>query len=276
MTETRSVLVTGCSSGIGLDAARTLKARGWRVLATCRQQDDVDRLAAEGFEAHRLDYADEASIAAAVGAILDATDGRLDAVFHNGAFAIPGFIEDLPTAALREQFEANFFGWHALTRLVLPVMRRQRNGRIVLCSSVLGFVGVRYRGAYVASKHALEGWADCLRLECRDLPIHVSLIQPGPIATRFNANALAGYQRWIDPSTSPRAAELAAIERRYTEDRRPSAFERPPAAVTAKVIHALESDRPRRRYRVTTPTHVAALMRRVAPTAWLDWLMARN
>jgi NAD(P)-dependent dehydrogenase (short-subunit alcohol dehydrogenase family) len=273
----RSVLITGCSSGIGLDAARTLRARGWRVFATCRKAADCERLAAEGLESFRLDYEDEPSIAAAVAEALGRTGGRLDALFNNGAYAIPAFVEDLPTPALRQIFEANFFGWHSLTRLVLPVMRAQGGGRVVQCSSVLGFAGVRYRGAYVATKFALEGLTDSLRLELRGSPIAVSLIEPGPIATRFNANALANYHRWIDRDASPHKAELATLEARYARGpETPSRFELPPSAVTAKLIHALESRRPKARYLVTTPTRVVAVMKRVAPRAWLDAVLARN
>ena len=280
MTDTpdrRAILITGCSSGIGLDAARTMAARGWRVFATCRKQADCDRLAAEGLESFRLDYEDEESVRAAAGEALERAGGRLDALFNNGAYAIPGFLEDLPTDALRTIFEANFFGWHALTRAVLPAMRAQGHGRIVQCSSVLGFSAVRWRGSYVATKFALEGYSDALRLELRGLPIHVSLIEPGPIDTRFNENALAQFSRWIDVGASARREELAQIAARYRRgERARNRFELPPSAVTAKLIHAVESRRPRARYHVTTPTYVVAAMKRLAPRAALDWLMARN
>ncbi|WP_333832438.1 SDR family NAD(P)-dependent oxidoreductase [Rubrimonas sp.] len=276
-TGRRAILITGCSSGIGLDAARTLAARGWRVFATCRKQEDCDRLSAEGLESFRLDYEDEGSATAAAAEALARNGGRLDALFNNGAYAIPGFIEDLPTDALRAIFEANFFGWHALTRAVLPAMRTQGHGRIVQCSSVLGFSAVRWRGAYVATKFALEGYSDALRLELRGLPIHVSLIEPGPIATRFNPNALAQFERWIDPDASARRGELAQIAARYRRgEAAPNRFELPPAAVTRKLIHAVESPRPKARYYVTTPTYVVAALKRLAPRAALDWLMARN
>lgn len=276
-TTQRSILITGCSSGIGLDAARTLKARGWRVFATCRQQADCDRLAGEGLESFRLDYEDEPTIGAALGEALSRTGGQLDALFNNGAYAIPSFVEDLPTAALRQIFEANLFGWHTLTRAVLPVMRAQGGGRIVQCSSVLGFAGVRYRGAYVATKFALEGLTDCLRMELRGTPISVHLIEPGPIATNFNPNAFAQYRRWIDPERSPHRDELRRLEAHFGRPAdAPARFKLPPSAVTARLIHALESDRPRARYYVTTPTHVVAIMKRLAPRAWLDGLLARQ
>jgi NAD(P)-dependent dehydrogenase (short-subunit alcohol dehydrogenase family) len=275
--ERGSVLITGCSSGIGLDAARTLRARGWRVFATCRREEDCARLRAEGLESFRLDYEDEPSIGAAMDEALARTGGRLDALFNNGAYAIPGFIEDLSTTALRQIFEANFFGWHEATRRALAVMRRRDSGRIVQCSSVLGFAGVRWRGSYVATKHAIEGYTDSLRLELRGTGVRVSLIEPGPIETRFNENALKQFERWIVPAASLRGQELGDIAARYcATDRPPNRFTLPPSAVSAKLVHALESPRPRARYRVTTPTYVVEALRRLAPRALLDAMLARQ
>lgn len=274
----RTILITGCSSGIGLDAAHGLAARGWRVLATARKAADAARLADQGLEAFRLDYEDEASILAAAAEALSRCDGRLDAVFNNGAYAIPAFLEDLPTDALRSIFEANLFGWHTLTRALTPAMRAHAQaggaGRIVLCSSVLGFAPVRWRGAYVATKYALEGYADVLRLELRGEPMHVSLIEPGPIATRFNANARAQFRRWIDPEASARAGDYAAIQARYG-DGGDTPFTLPPSAVTKKLVHAVEARRPKARYYVTTPTYMVAALKRLAPRATLDAMMAR-
>ncbi|NEX45911.1 SDR family NAD(P)-dependent oxidoreductase [Pseudotabrizicola algicola] len=272
----RVVLITGCSSGIGLDAARGLRARGWRVFASCRQQADCDRLIAEGFESPRLDYADEASLASGLAQVLEATGGRLDALYNNGAFACPGAVEDLPRGALREIFETNLFGTHDLTRRVIPVMRAQGHGRIVQCSSVLGLVGLKWRGAYVASKFALEGLTDVLRIEMRGTGISVSLIEPGPITSRIRANAIPHFEKWIDWEGSARAAEYAGLRGRLYEDRGPDRFELPPARVTQKLIHALESRRPRARYYVTTPTHLMGVLRRILPTRALDWVIAKG
>ena len=198
----RSVLITGCSSGIGLDAARGMKARGWRVFASCRLPEDCARLTAEGFEAPRIDYTDAGSIEAGLGEVLEATGGRLDALFNNGAHGTPGAVEDLPTDGLRAIFEANLFGWHELTRRVLPVMRAQGHGRIVQNSSVLGFVTLRWRGAYVATKHALEGLTDTLRLEMQGTGIHVILIEPGPVTTMIREKSIPHFERWIDWKSS--------------------------------------------------------------------------
>jgi len=205
----RTILITGCSSGIGHHAAHGMKARGWRVLAAARSEADVARLAGEGFEAVRLDYADEASIAAAVDAVLKATGGTLDALFNNGGYAQPGAIEDLDTALFRAQFESNVFGWHDLTRRVVPVMRRQGHGRIVFNASVLGFVAARFRGAYVASKHAIEGYADTLRIELHGSGIDVVIIEPGPIESRFRATAI-GHSAGIDIAGSVHRARMSA------------------------------------------------------------------
>ncbi len=273
----RTILITGCSSGIGLDAAQALAARGWRVFATCRQQQDCARLQAQGLESFRLDYEDPASISAAVAEAVERGGGRLDAVFNNGAYAIPGAVEDVPVDALRAIFEANLFGWHDLTRQVLPVMRAQGHGRIVNCSSVLGLIALKWRGAYVASKFALEGLTDALRLEMRDTPIEVILIEPGPIGTRFRRNAIPHFERWIDWESSARAEQYRSqLRKRLYEDSGPDRFELPPSAVTSALLRALDSRRPKPRYFVTTPTHTMALLRRMLPGRLLDSVLSRG
>lgn len=277
MSNPRSVLITGCSSGIGLDAARGLRARGWRVFATCRQEADCERLRQEGFDSFTLDYANEASIASAVATVLDRTGGTLDALYNNGAFACPGAAEDLPRGALREIFEVNLFGYHDLTRRVIPVMRAQGHGRIVNCSSVLGLVGMRWRAAYVSTKFALEGLTDVLRVEMRGTGIHVALIEPGPIPTRIRENSIQHFERWIDWEKSARAEEYRGLLHRLYEPKQgPDRFELPCSAVTAKLVHALESPRPRGRYYVTNATHIMGLARRILPTSALDWLIAKS
>ena len=277
MASQKSILITGCSSGIGLDAARGLRARGWRVFASCRAEADCERLQAEGFEAPRIDYADTASITAAVTDVMRATGGTLEALFNNGAFATPGAVEDLPTDALRANFETNVFGWHELTRQVIPVMRAQGHGRIVNCSSVLGFVALPWRGSYNATKHALEGLTDTLRVEMRDTPIHVITIQPGPIGTKFRQNAIPHFERWIDWKASARSAqyERRLIKRLYANSG-PDPFELPPDAVTRKLIKALETANPRPHYKVTTPTYLMEGLRRTLPRRALDWIIAKG
>lgn len=273
----RSVLITGCSSGIGLDAARGLHGRGWRVFATCRQEVDCERLRGEGLESFRLDYADEDSIAAAVAEVQTRTGGTLDALFNNGAFACPGAVEDLPRGALREIFETNLFGYHDLARRVIPLMRAQGHGRIVNCSSVLGLVGMTWRGAYVATKFAMEGLTDVLRIEMRGTGIAVILIEPGPIATKIRENAVPHFERWIDWENSARREQYVSLRGRlYDKKVKTDRFELGPEAVTAKLIQALEARRPRARYYVTTPTHIMGVLRRVLPTRALDWLIAKG
>lgn len=274
----RTILITGCSSGIGRDAAHGLRARGWRVFASCRREEDCARLIADGFDSPRIDYTDAESIRAGLSEVLGATGGRLDALFNNGAHGLPGAVEDLPTDALRAIFETNLFGWHELTRAVIPVMRAQGHGRIVQNSSVLGFVPLLWRGAYVATKHALEGLTDVLRLEMAGTGIDIVLIEPGPITTRIRVNAIPHFERWIDWEASPRAEQYRAslLKRLYREQPGKDPFELPPAAVTAKLVRALEARRPRPRYYVTTPTYLMAALRRVLPGRALDALILRG
>lgn len=271
----KSILITGCSSGIGYDAAHALKGRGWRVFASCRSARDCARLRDEGLESPRLDLADPDSIKAALAEVLDATGGTLDALYNNGAYGLPSLVEDLPGDALRAIFETNVFGTHDLTRAVIPVMRAQGHGRIVNCTSVLGYVATPFRGAYVATKYALEGLTDALRMEMRELPIHVSLIEPGLIATKFGENSTKNMQRWIDWQGSARAADYTARIRRKTDDSPVARLEAPASHVTAKLIHALESPRPRPRYRVTKLAGLIYVLKRLLPTRAVDWIAHR-
>ncbi len=274
----RTILITGCSSGIGLDAARTLHARGWRVLATCRKPADCARLTAEGLESFPLDLADEAGLAAAAAEALGRTGGRLDALVNNGAFAIPGAVEDLPRAALREIFETNLFGQVDLTNRLLPAMRSAGSGRVVMISSVLGLVAAPWRGAYVASKFALEGITDALRLELAGSGIAVVLIEPGPVATAFRRNAVVHFERHIDwrGSAHRTAYEGGLMRRLYAENPARDRFEVPPSAVTATLVRALEAPRPAPRYRVTVPAKGAAMLRRLLSTRALDAVLRRR
>ncbi len=269
----KSILITGCSSGIGLCVAEGLKDRGYRVFATARQQQDVERLQSDGLESLPLDLADSASIRAAVDEILSRTGGTLDALFNNGAYGQPGAVEDLSREVLRTQFETNLFGWHELTNRVLPVMRRQGHGRIIQNSSVLGFVALRYRGAYNASKYALEGLSDTLRLELAGTDIHVSLVEPGPVTSRFRENAFMAYKENIDPTHSAHRDKYLAMETRLQTQGPVVPFTLPPGAVLNKVIHALESRRPRARYYVTFPTYLFGTLKRLLSTRALDRLL---
>ncbi len=273
----KSILITGCSSGIGYDAAHGLRARGWQVFAACRKPEDCARLRDEDFAAPLIDHTDAASIESGLAEVLAATNGRLDALFNNGAFAMPGAVEDLPTEGLRSIFEANFFGIHELTRRVIPVMRGQGHGRIVNCSSVLGLVPMRWRGAYVATKFALEGLTDVLRIEMRDTPIHVITIEPGPVTSKIRENSIPHFERWIDWENSARAEQYRdSVLKRLYEASGTDRFELPASAVTRKLAHAIEARRPRPRYYVTTPTYLMGAARRLLPTRALDWLVSKG
>lgn len=274
----KSILITGCSSGIGYDAAHGLNRAGWRVFATCRKAEDCARLEAEGLESFPLDVTKEASIKAALAEALSRTGGTLDALYNNAAFACPGAVEDLPAGALREIFEVNLFGLQELTRHVIPVMRAQGHGRILQCSSVLGLVGIRWRGAYVATKFALEGLTDVLRLEMRDTGIKVVLIEPGPIPSQIRANSIPHFERWIDWKNSPRRDQYEAnlLKRLYEPSAKKDTFQLPAAAVTAKILIALTVKNPRPRYYVTNATWISGIAKRILPTRILDWVMMKG
>ncbi len=277
MTKQRSVLITGCSSGIGYDAAHGLSKAGWRVFATCRSEADCARLRDEGLEVLRLDMTDPASMDAALTEILARTGGTLDALINNAAFGLPGAVEDLPTQGIREVFETNFFGLHELTTKVIPIMRDQGHGRIVNIGSVLGYVVFKWRASYTASKFALEGYTDTLRIEMADTPIKIILVDPGPITSSIRQNSAAHFERWIDWEASPRA-ELyrKSLLKRLYEDRGPDPFELPASAVTNKLIRALEAKRPSAKIYVTTPAYTMNVVRRLLPTRALDWLIQRG
>ena len=275
MTGRRTIIVTGCSSGIGAYCARDLHNEGWRVFATVRQEEDLAALEADGIEAVLMDYTKPDTIAALVGRVLDATGGRIDALFNNGAYGQPGAVEDLSTDALRQQFETNLFGWHDLTRRVIPIMRAQGSGRIVNCSSILGLLPYRYRGAYTASKYALEGLTVTLRMELHGSGIGVSLIEPGPIASRFTANALAKIQEHIDLENSAHTEQYARQLKRLDGSGPVNRHKLGPEAVYEVLSHALNASRPRPHYLVTKPAKQGALLKRILPASLFYTIMRR-
>ncbi|MBU3031177.1 SDR family NAD(P)-dependent oxidoreductase [Paracoccus marinaquae] len=268
------VLITGCSSGIGLDAARRMQAEGWQVVATCRRPEDIAARRAEGMECRHLELADDDSVARLVDQVL--AGGPLDALVNNAAFALPGAVEDLPRGALRAIFEANLFGAHDLSMRLIPHFRA-RGGRIVNISSVLGLVGIPWRGAYVATKFALEGLTDVLRLEMAGTGVRVILIEPGPITSRIRANAIPHFERWVNWQASARADQYrASLLKRLYGPAGKDRFELPPAAVSDRILQALTAANPRPRYHVTTPTRLSAVGRRLLPTRALDWFARRS
>lgn len=274
MTSSRTILITGCSSGIGAHCARALKADGWQVFATTRRTEDIAALQADGLSAHYLDYREPDSIRALVDNVLAATGGTLDALYNNGAYALPGAVEDLPIEGLREQFDANFFGWHELTRHIVPVMRRQGHGRIVHCSSILGLVPMKWRGAYVASKFALEGLMLVQRMELEGSGIHVSLIEPGPIASRFTYNALQQIEKYIDVENSVHRADYQKQIARLSQGGTKSRSKLGPEAVYAVLKDALENPHPKPHYLVTRPAKFAVLARRFLSSRALYRMLA--
>ncbi|OQS45990.1 SDR family NAD(P)-dependent oxidoreductase [Chromobacterium violaceum] len=271
MTETvRTILITGCSSGIGYHTAKWFREKGWRVFASCRRQEDVERLLAEGFESLRLDVDDAASIRAALDEVLARTGGRLDALFNNAGFGQPGAVEDISRQAMREQFETNLFGPWELSNAVMKTMRAQGHGRIVYNSSILGFAAMRWRGAYNASKFAMEGLCDTLRHELRGTDIHVSLVEPGPIESRFRPNALAKFLKNVDIDGSVHRDNYQQQLERLKKEGHAAPFTLPATAVAEAVWRAVTSRRPRARYRVTFPTKLFWFLRRVLPQRWYD------
>jgi len=274
--ELRTIIVTGASSGIGAYCARALKAEGWRVFATARKPEDIAALETDGIEAFYLDYREPNSIEALVASVLERTGGRLDGLFNNGAYAQPGAVEDLPVAALREQFEANFFGWHDLTRRIVPVMRRQGHGRLVHCSSILGLTPVRFRGAYSASKHALEGLMLCMHQELQGSGIHVSLIEPGPVTSKIASNALFWFLRNIDHENSAHRLDYEAQLARLRAGGSISSLKPGPEVVHAALRHALLSRRPRPHYVVTVPARIGVILKRLLPASMLYRVLAKR
>lgn len=273
----RSILITGCSSGIGYDAAVTLHKRGWRVFATCRKPEDCDRLRGDGLESLVLDLVDADGTKAALSEVLTRTGGTLDALYNNAAYALPGATEDYSREALRAIYEVNVIGAMDLIAQVVPVMRAQGHGRIINCGSVLGVRAMRWRGAYNGTKFALAGMTDTLRLEMRDAPIHVSLIEPGPVTTHIRVNGQKAFERWIDWKSSDlrQRYEDELIPRLYAKQTRPDPGELPPSAVTRALIHALDAPRPKARYFVTWPMWLGEICRRFLPTGLSDAIYGR-
>ena len=275
--QARSVIITGCSSGIGLATARMLRDRGWTVVATARKAADLDMLRADRFDPVALDIADASSVAAAAPEALAKAGGVLGGLVNNAGFGQAGAVEDLSRDMLRQQFEVNLFGMQDFTNRLIPQLRRQGWGRIVNISSVLGRVTIPFNGAYSATKYAMESLSDALRMELSGSGIGVSIVEPGPIVTAFRRNAASRAQEALQGAeTRYRSYYEHEIQRRLHQNKKPDLFTRPPEAVAEKIVHALESPRPRRRYCVTIPAHLGAFLARFAPAAVVDWAMSRR
>ncbi|TMO56693.1 SDR family oxidoreductase [Pseudoalteromonas phenolica] len=272
----KSILITGCSTGIGYYCAKELHRLGYKVIASCRKSEDVLRLSEEGLTCIKLDLADQTSIEQGFKTSLDMCGGKLDVLFNNGAYGQPGAVEDLATDTLRAQFEVNFFAWHHLTNLAIKHMRSSGHGRIVHNSSVLGFVSLPYRGAYNASKFALEGLTDTLRMELADTNIHICLIEPGPIASKFRENAKQAFIENINIEQSAHSDNYRAQLNRLESQTAPQKFTLGPEAVFKKLLHAINAEKPKPRYFVTFPTYFMGVMRRILSTRLLDKILIKN
>lgn len=274
-TKMKSILITGCSSGIGYATAKQLHAQGWRVFASCRKADDVVRLHDEGLVCLRLDVTDHTQVQAAFAHIAAVTGGTLDAVFCNAGYGQTGAVEDIPLAALREQYETNVFGVWACIVEAMKLFRRQGRGRVLVNGSVLGFAAMPWRGAYNSSKFALEGLCDTLRNENHGSGIFVSLLEPGPIASRFRATALAKFKQHINVGASVHQADYQAQLKRLQKKGDAAPFTLSADACAAVCVHALNAARPNARYAVTVPSHAFWYLKRLLPTAALDWALRR-
>lgn len=277
--QAKTIFITGCSTGIGHDAALALTARGHRVIASCRKEEDLSRLINLGLDAVLMDVNKEQSIATGFAALLQKTSGRLDVLINNAGYGQAGALEDISREVLREQFETNVFGLMDLSRLAIPVMRKQGQGRIINISSILGFVALPFRGAYNASKYAVEGLSDTLRLELQSAGIKVICIEPGPINSRFRDNVIDSSLKKIDTENSVYKAQYKKMLNGYREQKKESAFTQGTEAVISQLISAIEAKNPKAKYRVTMPCHLLAVLKRILSVKMLDRflsLVSRN
>ncbi len=266
----RVVFITGCSSGIGFDAAFALSARGHQVIASCRKEDDVDKLIALGCDAVLMDVDSSDSITTAFAHVLAKTEGRLDVLINNAGFGQAGALEDISRDVLRRQFETNVFGLMELTNLAIPIMRQQGHGRIINMSSVLGLISMPFRGAYNASKYAVEGLCDTLRLELQPSGIHVICIEPGPIESQFRENVISYSLKKIDLEHSHFQMQYQHMLGSFQKQKSNSMFTKKTDVVVRKLILAIESAKPNAKYPVTFPTHLFILLKRLLSTTILD------
>ena len=273
--KTKNILITGCSSGIGKNVAITLHNKGWRVFATCRSKTDCTFFTKLGIESFPLDLLKEESINCAVNLVKEKTKSQLDVLFNNGAYAIPGAIQDIPRSAMREIFEVNVFGQIDLINRCIPLMMSSDYPKIINCSSVLGFISLPYRGLYSATKYSIEALTDALRRENYDSKIKFVLIQPGPINTDIKKKSIKHFEKWIDwkKSIHQKTYENKVIKRLYDNNYKDAfnSYELQPDEVTKILINILNSKKPKARYKITIQTKIAQIMIKLLPTNTLDW-----
>lgn len=271
----KTILITGCSSGIGHDAALAISKRGHFVVASCRKESDCQALEALGVEAVLLDVNHTDSIQAGFLKVLEKTSGRLDVLINNAGYGQMGALEDIPRAVLREQFETNVFGLLEMSQQAIPIMRQQKSGRIINISSVLGIISMPFRGAYNASKYAVEGLTDTMRLELKQSGIEVICIEPGPIVSRFRDNSIDHSLQKIDKKESVFEENYQRMLGEFRQNKNKSLFTKSTDAVIAKLIHAIESEHPKVKYPVTFPAHLFTLLKRCLSNKALDWVIGR-
>ena len=268
----RSVLITGCSSGLGLYMAESLQKDGWNVFATARKEQDIENLKSKGIDAYYLDITDSGSIEKLVKYVSDKTNGKLHALINNAGCGYSGALEDITRDAMRHQFEVNVFGVHELTNQIIPIFRKNKTGRIINISSAAGRFSTPFMGAYSASKFALEALSDALRLELRNTGIKVSIIEPGPIKSDFSKNALAIFQDQVNPPENSHYKDIYEKMGKYRRSKETKKNTPGPEALYKKVKHALESKRPKIRYPVTITAYLASYLKRFLPDRLLDFL----
>ncbi len=271
----KNILITGCSSGIGLQTAITLNENSIKVYASARKEEDVKKLKDMGFETFLLDVTNKQHIANALESIIK-NDKSLDAVFNNAGYGQPGAVEDVKVDVLREQFETNVFGMHELTCQVLPIFRKQGYGKIIQHSSVLGIISLRFRGAYNASKYAIEGLADTLRLELANTNIYVSTINTGPVSSKFRDNAVKKFQENIDQENSAFKKEYKTqLGERLNSDKDNTPFNLPASSVANIILKIMNTEKPKPRYYVTKATYILGFLKRVLSTSLLDSILKK-
>ena len=268
----RSVLITGCSSGLGLYMAESLQKDGWNVFATARKEEDIENLKSKGINAFFLDVTDSESIGKLVEYVSEKTNGKLYALINNAGCGYSGALEDITRDAMRKQFEVNVFGVHELTNKIIPIFRKNRAGQIINISSAAGRFSTPFMGAYSASKFALEALSDALRLELRNTGIKVSIIEPGPLKSDFSKNASAIFQKQVNPSENSHYKDIYEKMGKYRQTKETKKNIPGPDAFYKKVKHALESKRPKIRYPVTLSAYLALYVPRIVPARILDFL----
>jgi len=268
----KTILITGCSTGIGRQTAIYLKQQGFQVFPTARKTKDVAMLQELGFDAFLLDVTKKETIESTLKALLNITNGTLDIVFNNAGFGQPGALEDVSTKVLKEQFETNVFGLHEVTLQILPIMKKQGYGKIIQHSSVLGIVSLKLRGAYNASKYAIEGLTDTLRLELKDTNIQITVLNTGPITSDFRKNAIIKTKENI-------AIESSRFQKIYSENlsaqKSEVPFNLPAIAVAKKVEKIVLSKTIKPRYYITKATYILGFAKRILSSSMLDKILLR-